>query len=60
MDTIDDRISQLCYNARVERIEAIGRLKQHGADLRRLGVEHLFMFGSTARGEAKGDSDIQR
>jgi hypothetical protein len=42
----------------VERIEAIGRLKRHEADLKRLGVEHLFMFGSTARGEAKDDSDI--
>ena len=42
----------------MERIEAIGRLKRHEADLKRLGVEHLFMFGSTARGEAKDDSDI--
>jgi hypothetical protein len=32
--------------------EAISRLQQHEADLKRLGVEHLYMFGSTARGEA--------
>ncbi|MBF0457476.1 MAG: nucleotidyltransferase domain-containing protein [Nitrospirae bacterium] len=42
----------------MERNEAIGRLKQHEADLKGLGVEHLFMFGSTARGEAKDDSDV--
>src|SRR5471030_1683436 len=42
----------------MKRDEAIGRLKQHEADLKRLGVEHLFMFGSTARGEAGQDSDV--
>ena len=40
------------------RDEAIRRLRRHEADLRRLGVEHLYMFGSTARGEAREDSDI--
>ena len=40
------------------RDEAIRRLRRHEADLRRLGVEHLHMFGSTARGEAKEGSDI--
>jgi uncharacterized protein len=33
-------------------------LQQHEADLKRLGVEHLYMFGSTARGEARLDSDV--
>jgi uncharacterized protein len=47
-----------CYNVTMERDEAICRLQQHEADLRRLGVEHLFMFGSTARGEANHDSDV--
>jgi predicted nucleotidyltransferase len=28
------------------------------ADLKRLGVERLYMFGSTARGEAGEDSDV--
>jgi len=42
----------------MKRDEAISRLTQHQADLNRLGVEHLYMFGSTARGEAKEDSDI--
>ena len=40
------------------RDEAIRRLRRHEADLRRLGVEHLYMFGSTARGEATEGSDI--
>jgi len=42
----------------MKRDDAISRLKQHEADLKRLGVEHLYMFGSTARGEAKEDSDV--
>ena len=42
----------------MKRDEAISRLKQHEADLKRLGVEHLYIFGSTARGEAKDDSDV--
>jgi predicted nucleotidyltransferase len=42
----------------MERDEAISRLRQHEADLKRLGVEHLYMFGSTARGEASHDSDV--
>jgi predicted nucleotidyltransferase len=34
------------------------RLLQHEADLKRLGVEHPYMLGSTARGEATNDSDV--
>ena len=42
----------------MERNEAISRLQQHEADLKRLGVERLYMFGSTARGKAREDSDV--
>ena len=42
----------------MKRDEAISRLQQHEAELKRLGVEHLYMFGSIARGEAKDDSDV--
>jgi predicted nucleotidyltransferase len=42
----------------MQRDEAIEKLKQHEAELRQLGVEHLYLFGSTARGEAREDSDI--
>ncbi len=34
------------------------RLKTHEADLRSLGVEHLYMFGSTARDTATSASDV--
>ncbi len=40
------------------RDEAISRLKQHEHGFKRLGVEHLYLFGSTARGEAREDSDV--
>jgi uncharacterized protein len=42
----------------MKRDEAIKRLQQHEADLKRLGVEHLYLFGSTARGEATDESDV--
>jgi len=42
----------------VEREAAIARLRQHEAELKRLGVEHLYLFGSIARDEAHEDSDV--
>jgi uncharacterized protein len=42
----------------MHRDDAIGKLKEHEAELRRLGVQHLYLFGSTARGEAREDSDV--
>ena len=42
----------------MKRDEAIARLQQHTAKLKRLGVERLYIFGSTARGEAGDDSDV--
>ncbi len=42
----------------MKRDEAISRLQRHEADLKRLGVAHLYLFGSTARGEARDDSDV--
>lgn len=42
----------------MERSAAIAKLKEHEAELKRLGVEHLYMFGSTARGDASPDSDV--
>ncbi len=38
--------------------DAIARLKAHEAELRRLGVQHLYLFGSTARNEADAGSDV--
>lgn len=40
------------------RDEALNRLKRHEADLKRLGVAHLYLFGSTARNAAKETSDV--
>ena len=34
------------------------RLREHRADLERLGVKSLALFGSVARGEACQDSDV--
>jgi uncharacterized protein len=42
----------------MKREEAISRLRRHESDLKRLGVAHLYIFGSTARGEARDDSDV--
>ena len=42
----------------MERDATIARLKAHEAELKLLGVEHLYLFGSTARGEAREDSDV--
>jgi hypothetical protein len=42
----------------MKRDDVIARLKEHEAELRRLGVEHLYLFGSTAHGDAHEDSDV--
>ena len=42
----------------MDRTAAITKLKEHEAELKQLGVEHLYLFGSTARGEAREDSDV--
>jgi predicted nucleotidyltransferase len=34
------------------------RLREHEAELRALGVRHVSIFGSVARGEARPDSDV--
>lgn len=42
----------------MERNAAVAKLKEHEAELKQLGVEHLYLFGSTARGDARPDSDV--
>lgn len=42
----------------MHRAEAIAVLQSHRAELQRLGVEHLYLFGSTARDEATPASDV--
>jgi len=41
----------------MDKASALTALRAHQAELKQLGVEHLFLFGSTARGEARDDSD---
>jgi hypothetical protein len=42
----------------MERDAVIATLQAHEAELKQLGVEHLYLFGSTARGDASEDSDV--
>jgi predicted nucleotidyltransferase len=42
----------------MKRDDAISLLQRHEADLKRLGVRGLYLFGSTARGDATDDSDV--
>lgn len=51
-------LADSCYVRRMDRTEAITKLRAHEAELKQLGVQHLYLFGSTARGEARPDSDI--
>lgn len=41
-----------------EPSEAIAKLRNHQAELQQLGVRHLYLFGSTARGQASAESDV--
>ena len=34
------------------------RRREHEAELKALGVEHLYLFGSIGRGDAGADSDV--
>jgi predicted nucleotidyltransferase len=42
----------------MKRDDAMYKLRLHEAELKRLGVEHLYMFGSTVRDDARDDSDV--
>lgn len=42
----------------MRRALVTAKLKRHEAQLKALGVEHLYLFGSTVRGNARADSDV--
>lgn len=42
----------------IERDQVLAVLREHADELRRRGVLHAALFGSLARGEATGESDI--
>jgi predicted nucleotidyltransferase len=54
----------LCYHHSMmhsinsTRAEALSILKRYEAEIRKLGVQHLYLFGSIARDEATADSDV--
>ena len=51
-------VALLWYESAMKREDALARLRRHEADLRRMGVKRLYLFGSTARGEARANSDV--
>jgi predicted nucleotidyltransferase len=42
----------------MNRDEILAILRRHASDLRRLGAERLFLFGSASRNEAGPESDV--
>lgn len=42
----------------MNRNQAIEQLKAHADAIRGLGAQSLYLFGSTGRGEARADSDV--
>lgn len=42
----------------MRREEVIARIRAHERELRALGVAHLALFGSVARGDERPDSDV--
>ena len=52
------REAQSLIGLLMRRDEAMRRLRDRRAELQRLGVERLYLFGSTARDAAHEDSDV--
>ncbi|CAH0351990.1 hypothetical protein SPH9361_01716 [Sphingobium sp. CECT 9361] len=46
------------YHRLMTRDEAIGRIRAHEQEMRAAGMDALYLFGSTARGEAGPQSDV--
>lgn len=42
----------------MNRADVIARLREHEAELKQRGVQHLYLFGSTAREKARENSDV--
>ena len=42
----------------MQKDQIIATLRDHAAELRRLGAAHLYLFGSSARNEAGPSSDV--
>ncbi len=48
----------MLYNQSMTRKTVIARIRRHRAQLTKLGVKSLSIFGSVARGEERPDSDV--
>ena len=42
----------------MQRAEAVARITENADRFREIGVESLYLFGSTVRDEARADSDV--
>ena len=42
----------------MKRDDVVARLKEHAGEIRALGAQSLYLYGSVARDEAKADSDV--
>ena len=42
----------------MDKVEALERLRAHEAEIRDMGITRLSLFGSTARGDAGAESDV--
>lgn len=42
----------------MDKDQVIAKLREHEAELRAVGAEHMSIFGSVARGEATAESDL--
>lgn len=49
---------QAWYGFDMDKLTIIDRLRALEPELRRDGVERLYLFGSNARGEGRADSDV--
>lgn len=57
LPTLEKGPENLYFQA-MTREDALSRLRAHEAELKSLGVEHLYLFGSIARGDAQDKSDV--
>ena len=49
----------MCHIVDMDRDQIIAKLREHASELKSIGVMHLFLHGSCARGTAiRGSSDV--
>lgn len=48
----------ICQNSPMDRAVVIAKLREHAPELQAAGLQHVRVFGSTARGESSDQSDV--